>query len=45
MTERFVATCSTCGQTWDIDSDPPACTCTDPTDEEWTLVVHRDVDG
>lgn len=37
----MIVTCQDCGEVWDMDYDPIACTCAldDPEDGNWTLEV------
>lgn len=44
MAQRLVITCSGCGKSWDMDRDPPACTCESAgcVRDEWRLAVVDD---
>jgi hypothetical protein len=33
----LIAKCRVCGERWDINRDPTACSCEDPGDDDWTL--------
>ena len=35
----MVATCRVCNNSWDLDYEPPTCTCDDPADGTWDVDV------
>jgi hypothetical protein len=41
VTARRVV-CKVCGEEWDLDMDPPRCTCESPDDDAWSLYEEQE---